>query len=716
MAEEDLLFSESWHLVASQKVKLRTNLSIRRQNFRGEQWFLIGDPYRNQFYRMRPAAYYFLARLDGTKTVEEVWTESLHRNPDDTPGQQEIIQALSQLHQANLLASEHPSDSAQLFARMRKRKLRSFRSQLLNFLFVRIPLWDPDRFLNHLRPLANLVFRPAFGVVWLLVLLAALKVVIDNIDVLWGQTQGILAPGNLVLLYFSWAIIKFLHECGHGLACKRYGGEVHTMGLMFLVFMPIPYVDASAAWAFRERRRRVLVGSAGMMVEMFCAALAAFVWVSTGPGTVNQIAYNVMFLASVSTILFNGNPLLRFDGYYILSDLVDMPNLHQHSFRQQKHCFEKYVCGLKKSIPAARTRGEAIGLSFFNLASSGYRLFVLTVIILFIAGQFFGLGLFVAVFAIVVWGVVPVCKFFKYLFTDHRLERVRSRAVGSVLIPLALVFAVLATVPFPQRFRAPGVVKSAQVADLIGLAHGAIAELAVAPGAWVEQGQPVLRLRNDELDLELMRLHAEVEEFEARLRWAHEALPSYIEPIQVQIVAIRERMSVIERSQQDLTVVAPISGLWNAPYLDGLEGVWVRRGTAFGRLIDNRGHTFSAIVSQEEASELMGIRRAEIRLKGKAGVNLEGRSWRVLPVEQERLPSASLGWSAGGQVQVAMDDREGTRTVEPFFEVRIDLDPTDEVALHYLRSGEVRFTLDSQPLLTQWWRKFRQLLQKRYQL
>lgn len=717
MAEEDL-FSESWHLVANQKVRLRANLSIHRQNFRGEPWFLIGDPYRNQYYRIRPVAYYFLTRLDGSKTVEEVWKEALERDPESTPGQQEIIQSLSQLYQANLLASEHPSDSAQLFSRMRTRKFRSFRSQVTNFLFVRVPLWDPNEFLNHLLPLAKLLVRPAFGIVWLLVMLAGIKVVLDNFDALWSQGQGILAPGNLILLYLCWAVIKFLHECGHGLVCKRYGGEVHTMGIMFLVFMPIPYVDASSAWAFREPRRRMLVGAAGMLVELFCAAIAAFVWVSTGPGTVNQIAYNIMFLASVSTILFNGNPLLRFDGYYILSDLVDVPNLHQQSFRQQKYWLERYAFGLKGAIPSGRTLTGALGFSLFNLASTAYRLFVLTVIILFIAGQFFDLGLVIALFAIVVWGVVPVIKFLKYLFTDANLERVRVRAVGVVLVPVVLIIGALALIPFPQRFRAPGVIHGAEVAEVIAGTAGTLDELFVSPGEWVEDGEPIAALRNRELEIERAALHAERAETEARLLWAREEMPAYIEPMRVSRQAVLGRLETVERQIEKLTVAAPASGVMIAPYLQEQVGIWSRRGAPFGQVADTRKFFFSAIVSQEEAAELFAveIRRAEIRLKGRAGVNLEGHHLRVVPVQQERLPTASLGWSAGGDIEVAQDDEEGLRTVEPFFEVRMDLEPDDRVEFRHLRSGEVRFTLDPQPLLSQWWRELRQLVQKRYQI
>ena len=153
-------------------------------------------------------------------------------------------------------------------------------------------------------------------------------------------------------------VIKTVHEFGHSFACRRFGGEVHTMGIMFLLFTPIPYMDATASWSFRSRWQRALVGAAGMIVEVFVASLATFVWASTAPGTIHSLAYNMMFVASVSTVLFNANPLLRFDGYYILSDLLDIPNLHQRSTGLLRHFVEFMPLDTRKSINPTRSRRE----------------------------------------------------------------------------------------------------------------------------------------------------------------------------------------------------------------------------------------------------------------------------------------------------------------------------------------------------------------------
>ncbi|MBN2061245.1 MAG: M50 family metallopeptidase, partial [Deltaproteobacteria bacterium] len=320
-------FSESWHRVANLKVSLRPTVSVRKQMFRGEIWYVLQDPFNNQFFRLRPEAHDFVINLRPDRTVEQVWMDCLDRHPDEAPGQEDVIQLLTQLYFANLLYFERAADSGKMFERYRKRRQREIRSKLLSIMFVRIPLLDPDRMLKLLMPLFRIIISPLGAIIWVLVVAVAGKLVIDRFDMATDQVQGILAPDNLFLMYLGLVIIKSLHEFGHAVVCKRFGGEVHIMGVMLLVFTPLPYMDATSSWAFRSRWRRAFVGAAGMITEVFVAALAAFLWAYTGPGTLHSLAYNMMFIASVSTILFNGNPLLRFDGYYILSDLLDIPNL-----------------------------------------------------------------------------------------------------------------------------------------------------------------------------------------------------------------------------------------------------------------------------------------------------------------------------------------------------------------------------------------------------
>ena len=718
MSGAENLFSEAWHLVAPLRIALRYNLDIHRQVFRGEVWHVFHDALNNQFYRIRPAAYQFLTRLDGRRTVEEVWREGLLLDPENTPGQQEVVQLVAQLAEASLIQSERAGDGLRQFKQHEERRERAVKVQVMNFLFLRLPLFDPDALLSRLAAFGRVAVSRIGALAWILAVLYGLKVAFENWDELLDRSQGVLAPVNLGWLYAVSVVLKLWHELGHGLVCKRFGGQVRTFGVMFLVFLPLPYVDASAAYAFRERYQRVLTGSAGVMAELFAAAGALAVWAHTGQGLANQLAYNVIFLASVSTILFNGNPLLRFDGYFVLSDLLDTPNLAQRAVLQLKWLLERFVFGMTSLTPVERTR-KAIGwLAAYGLASAIYKMLVLWAILLFIGDQLFGLGLGLAMLGVLIWGAGPLYRFGHYLLTDPRLEVHRSRALGIVGGSVGAVLIFLFAVPMPHRFRMPGVVRMEPSSQIVPIADGNIAEVYASPGALVVAGQPLLRLENIELEGRRVALREAIEETEARRRFAREALPAVLVALDKRLDSVRTQLADVERRHEGLVVRAPNSGRWAADGVEFSPGQWVPRGSSLGQIVGSERAFFSAIVSQDEAAGLFSdpIRRIDIRVRGQAGITLRSRSFRVIPGDQRRLPTPALGWTGGGEIKVEDEQHDVATTTEPFFEVVAELPNTTEVSLLHLRGGVARFVLAPRPLALQWWRSLRQLLKKRYQI
>lgn len=716
MAKTPGTFSESWFRIANQRISLRPHVEVRRQRFRGERWYVLEDPFNNQFFRVRPVAWAFLARLSSDRTVESVWQECFDERPDEAPGQEEVIRLLAQLHSANLLHSNLAPDTAKLFERYRKRKQRETRAYLKNIMFARIPLLDPDNFLKRVLPIAKICFSWFGAIVWLVLVVAALKVVADRFGELKTQSQGILATGNLFWLYVALVVIKTLHEFGHAIACRRFGGEVHTMGVMFLLFTPIPYMDATSSWAFRSRWQRALVGGAGMIVEVFVAAIATFVWANTGQGVINSVAYNMMFIASVSTLLFNANPLLRFDGYYILSDVLDIPNLHQRGMALLRHLWESRVFGIKDTNNPARNRKEAVWLGVFSISSNIYRVFVFAAILIFVADRFLILGVLMAVACLISWVVIPLGKLVVYLASSPKLERTRPRALmitAAIIVALAVLLDVI---PFPHRFRAPGVVQAVQHTVIVP-ATGGVLETVLAPStSRVEAGQPLVQLVDRELDLQIASAEAELAQSRALELRALEQETADLKPIASRIEAVTELLAMLRQRREDLVVRAPHAGRWVAPDIANLVGSWMVRGAPMGELIDDSGTYFAAIVSQDEASRLFTdeIGDATVRLKGEAGDEVPVTSRMIVPAERQTLPSASLGWRAGGEVPVELQDESGVRASEPFFEVRASLAQVDEAELLHGRSGFVRFELPAEPLLPRWIRKLRQILQNRY--
>ena len=718
MAESPPTFSESWYRVARQRLSLHPAVRVRRTIFRGERWYVLEDALSNQFFRLRPAAYAFVARLSPDRTVEAVWQECVQRFPDEAPGQGAVIQLLSQLYHANLLQYDFAGDSAQLFERYQKRRQREVRARFLNIMFMRFPLLDPDSFLVRTLPLVRWLISPFGALLWLVVVGWALKLVADNFAALWVEGQAVLAPANLPLLYAGLVLVKALHEFGHAYFCRRFGGEVHVMGIMLLIFTPIPYMDASSSWGFRSRWQRCLVGAAGMIVELFVAALATFTWARTGPGLVHSLAYNMMFVASVSTLIFNLNPLLRFDGYYILTDLLGMPNLMQKGGRQLRYLGERYLFGLRQTQAErpAQTGREAAWLTAYGIGSGIYRVIVFGGILLVIADRFLLLGILMAAVCALAWVLVPLGKFVQYLASSPRLERHRPRAVGVTLAVLAAILLLLGVVPFPHHFRAPGVLQARERTAVVNRTPGRVERIQARPAQRVVKGQILVQLGNRELELELVATQARLDEVEGRLLIAATERIADLKPLNELLAATTDRLHKLEADREALAVRARHDGLWVAPGVEDYVGRWLPRGTALGLLVNPADFDFSATVLQADGDALFArpISGAEVRFAGQAGVVVPVRKFSVIPGAQRALPSPALGWHGGGDVPVALDDPQGRQAAEPFFEVRAELSPLAQVPFLHGRAGRIRFDLEPQPLLQRWVRRFMQLLQKRY--
>lgn len=717
MARPNETFSESWHRVAGRRLALHPGVRVRRQVFRGERFYVLEDPLANQFFRLTPAAYEFVGRLRRDRTVDSAWQECVERFPDEAPGQEAALRLLGQLYQANLLAYDEAGDTAALFERYRRRTQRELQSRLANIMFFRIPLLDPDRFLVWALPL----LRPLLGVfgagLWLVVVGLALKTVAERWSSVLDQYQGVLAPGNLPLLYCGLVILKALHEFGHAFLCRKYGGEVHVLGILFMIFTPVPYVDVTSSWGFRDRSQRVLVGLGGMIVELFVAALATFVWAFTGPGTVHSLAYNMMFVASVSTLVFNLNPLLRFDGYFILSDLLGIPNLAQQANRQLRHLFERHAFGVRASESPARSTTEASWLTVYGIVSGVYRLLVFGGILLAVADRYLLLGILMTATCAIAWVLVPAVKLVRYLGASPRLERVRSRAIGVVAALVVLILLPLAFLPFPQHVTAPGVVRARERARLVTEAPGQVLEIAAPPGQTVRPGDALVRLRNPDLELALAGTTAALEEVDARLRQTLSTQLADRQPLEVRRLVLEEQRARLQQQLAALQVTSRLAGIWSAPEVRDYAGLWLPRGAALGLVLRPDDYEFIATVRQADAdrlfrSELSG---AGVRLRGQADCLIAVRDLRIVPGDTRTLPSATLGWSGGGDVAIDREDREGRRAAEPFFEVHAALPTNAPAALRDGQSGRLRLHLPPQPLLQQGWRRLLQLLQQRYQ-
>ena len=708
------LLSNSWYRVAALKPRLRSHARLHRHRYRGEVWYVLQDPASGRTHRFSPAARLVIAAMDGKRSVENLWELANRRLGENAPTQDEIITLLGQLHAADLLQSDVTPDVAELFERGERQEKARRRRSYGNPMAVRIPLWDPDALLNRI----NAIIRPLWGrwgaLLWLAVVLPALALIPPHWPELSNNfSDRVLALDNLLLLWFVFPVIKAFHEMGHATATKAGGGEVHDIGLILLVLLPVPYVEASAATAFKSKYERAVVGAAGMMVEMFIAAIAFYVWLLIEPGIVRAVLFNVMLIAGVSTLIFNGNPLLRYDAYYILADLIEIPNLAQRSLRYCGYLIERYVLGVREAEEPQASRSEKIWFAFYGVASSIYRVVVTITIALFIAGEFFIIGVLLAIWAVVAMSVVPVIRGLRHLAASPRMRKYRERAgwitAGSVALVLLLI-----TVPMPFRSEAEGVIWLSEQSMVRAGGNGFVDGFLVERGSRVSRGDPLVKCYDPQLDAQIRLSEARVAELEAEY-----ASQFVTDRAKASIVhdQLESETAALDRARERaaaLIVRADTDGIFMSPDAPDMPGRYYKKGELLGYVVDKSPPLARVVVPQDSVDVVrLATHGVRVRLVYRPDLVAEGKVVRYVPAGNEYLPSRALATEGGGQIATDPRDSKGAKALERMFQIDVEL----LGGLSVDRFGErvyVRFDHKMEPLAVQWYRGIRRLFLSRF--
>jgi putative peptide zinc metalloprotease protein len=704
------LLSNWWYRVAARKPKLRSHARLYRHRYRGEIWYLLQDPASTRVHRFSPSARLIIALMDGKRSIAELWEIANKHLGEDAPTQDEVIQLLGQLHSADLLESDVTPDVAELFARGEREERARFFRTYANPMALRIPLWDPDAVLNSCQGLLGLIWSRWGGVLWLAVVLPVLFLIPSH----WPElshnlSDRVLAVDNLLALYFVFPAIKALHELGHATATKAGGGEVHDLGIVLLVLLPVPYVEASAATVFKSKYRRALVGAAGVAVELFVAAIAFYFWLLIEPGIVRAMLFNVMLIASVSTLLFNGNPLLRYDAYYILADLIEIPNLSARSTRYWGYLVERYLLGVHESEPPNATIGEKMWFVCYGFASTIYRVIVTIVIAMFIAGRFFVVGVILALWAIGAMAVFPVFKAVKHLVGNPRLYKHRSRAIGVTTALLLAVTGFILIVPMPYHSHAEGVVWLPEQAMVRAGANGYFRDFLINPGTAVVKGQALTQSVDPALDAQLRQGTAKVTELEAEY-----AANFVLDRTKAQIVsdrldAERARLARSQERTDALVARANTDGVFIVSQMGDMLGRYYHKGDPLGYVMGKTAPLARVVVPQDAVDYVRtATDRIRLRLVHQPGTVMKGRMLREVPGGEEQLPSVALATEGGGEIATDPRESKSPKALQRMFQFDVEIEEVNLVD----RFGQrvyVRFEHQMTPLSVQWYRSIRLL-------
>jgi putative peptide zinc metalloprotease protein len=494
------------------------------------------------------------------------------------------------------------------------------------------------------------------------------------------------------------------------------------MGVMVLVMVPVPYVEASAAAAFPSRRARMLVGGAGVLAELFLAGLAMIGWILLEPGALRAICFNVALIAGVSTLLFNGNPLLRFDGYYVLADFLEIPNLAQRSIAQVGYLVQRHAFGVKDAVSPASSPAEARWLTAFGIASSVYRVFVAVAIILLVATKMFFVGVVLAIWAVAAMLLRPVVGGALFVARAPQLAAQRRRAVAVTAGTVAALATVIFVLPMPQWTRTEGVVWAPERAQVRAETACWIERVLATPGTAVRAGEPLVECRDPEIASRVKLLAEQLAELRARDLAYFVESRLHLDVVREEIVLTDAKLADARRRLASLVAVSPAEGRFVMPQAGDAPGRYVQRGEVMAYVLEPGPSVVRAVVHQEDVDRVRAATRAvAVKPADRIADTFEARVVREVPGASERLPSLALAVAGGGLFEVdprsLVDPKEeaSPRAVTPVFQFDLEVPAQGRLDALGLRVY-VRFDHRPEPLARQWYRSVRRMLLRLFQV
>jgi len=671
-------FSDRWYRVSDLAPRLRSGLKTERQRIGGRPFYVISDPLTGRAHRVDPAGALFLRLLGTRSTVADAWSELLDRLGADAPSQEDVVDLLAALHHADLLDSHEAPDLAELAERRGKQDRALMRQNLMGPMSFRIPLFDPDALIRATLPLVRPLISVGGFLAWLALLaLAGFGALADWQALSTAFADKIWTISNFAIIAVTYVLMKVLHEFGHGWTARRFGTPVSEFGVMFLVFMPVPYVDASASAALASRWQRAAVALAGIVVETSLAALAFLAWRDMEPGPLRAALYNVMLIGGISTLFINGNPLLKFDGYFVLSDVIGIPNLAQRATRWWGEVTQARLFGAEGVRRSPATRYERVVFAIYAPLAFAYRVVLSITIALLVSSMLFILGVLLAIWSLTLSLGRPVARALWHLFTAPVLRPVRGRALAITGGAAVLVLGLLFLWPTPDVTRATGIVWMPPDAAVRAEEPGRIAKVLADAGAKVSEGAPLVALENPLAETRLKALRWRVEELRRSVRAYEIDEPSAAVIARLELEGAQRDLARENQKRAATTLRAGIAGRFQPVRPVGdLPGRHLKSGDMVGHVLPQNARTVRLVVTQADIDAVeRGVETVEIVLPGTGGKALPGTLPRPVEAGAFRLPSPALGLGAGGSIPTDPADREGQRSLTRLFQYETDLPP-----------------------------------------
>jgi putative peptide zinc metalloprotease protein len=671
------------------QVKLRPDLVVQPQFYEGMTHYVVKDPLALKYFRFKIEEYFLLQQFDGKLTLQEVKKAFERKYRPQTISIEDLTRFVAQLHEAGIVQIDSGEQAKVLIRRRKKNRWRKVWAFLANILFIKIPIIDPERLLTRMYPYFRWIFTPAFIAVSVTSMVVAILMVAANWKQFYDNMPDIQSFFDWWTIFYFWislAIVKIIHEFGHGLTAKHFGGEVHEMGILFLVLTPALYCDVTDSWLLPNKWRRIWISAAGIYVECFLASVATFVWFNTTTGLLHSLAMATMFICSVNTILFNANPLLRYDGYYVLADWLEIPNLRIKSTQFFAYLIQEKVLGLEIPVQSYLPRSRRILFVAYAVASYIYR-WVVSFAILWFLSQFLkpkkleSISYLLAVGALVPLLGVPMYQIIKFLRTPGRLRKVKKvRAAAYLSGAVALIIAILC-IPTPLRIQGSLVMRLSHPEEVYAEVEGRLVTLNVKNGDIVRKDDVLATLSNPTKAKELAERQQEHDIAFHKALWYFQSseLEYRAQAKQQEEFAeeLDEMIAKISDQLGKLTLVSNRDGqVVGSPHQETV-GQLLKPGKPFCEIGDPTQLEAHIIVDQTDIHLIDSGRTAWIKVYGRAERTYRGKVEEVAAHTREEVPP-ELSNLAGGEVPSKPDAKTGAaKPINKVYEVIVPIDNKD---------------------------------------
>ena len=491
------------------KLKAKDCLRFTMRRSGGELWYMVEDEIAGKFFQIGLPQYTLLSLLDGKRTVNDALMKTATLLRQSALDEQEAANLCKWTIESGLVETELSSSSSRRAKAAEKELMRKTISWL-NPISLKFPIFNPDNIVTSATRFLGWLVSPVGALIWFMVVVYGGFVFLTHASEFVNRRVFSFSPDDIMWFAVAWLLLKLVHESAHGIVCKQFGGRVTSFGILLLLFIPLPFVDVTSSWRFANKWHRVLTAAAGMLVEVFIAAIACVMWAESNPGPLQYHAGNVMIAATLHTLLFNANPLMKFDGYYMLSDWLEIPNLSDHGRKYVKSAFKRMYFGNEITQPVENGwRSKVVkvygfmSIVWFFLISIGLSLAA--------SSLFDGFGLIIALVGGLLWFGMPTVKFLNYVIRGSKLEAPNRQwfAVASTLT-IFVLGAVLYLCPSPTVVSAPVVIDYEDLSVIRASAPGFANQIHVENGQKVFAGDLLVTLENPELRSELKSVEVDI--------------------------------------------------------------------------------------------------------------------------------------------------------------------------------------------------------------